>query len=105
MLRSRPCVAAFLAALLLAFAACRRASAPSPTAKGSQEVQTGGTLVIGTTTDIAGVNDIISGADRFSEDVISQMFLRLLDERPDYAKHPPTLAPELASSYSWSPDH
>lgn len=101
----RKCAALALAALSLALAGCRRAPSPPYASGASAQVQRGGTLAIGTTTDMAGVNDIISGADRFSEDIISQMFLRLLDERPDYAKHPPTMAPELASSYDWSPDH
>jgi len=105
MLRSRKWVALAIASLVVAFAGCRRAPAPHPKAAIPEQIRSGGTLAIGTTTDIAGVNDITSGVDRFSEDVISQMFLRLLNERPDYTKHPPTMAPELASSYDWSPDH
>lgn len=105
MLRTRTGAALTLAALLVISVGCRRETPPHPNGTASATPQRGGTLAIGTTIDIAGVNDIVSGGDRFSADVISQMFLHLLDERPDYAKHPPTMAPELASSYDWSPDH
>jgi len=67
--------------------------------------QRGGTLVAGSITDIEGVNELIISSSRSFNDVGYQMFLHLLDEQPDFAQHPPTFEPELATSYEWSDDH
>ena len=67
--------------------------------------QRGGTLVTGSITDIEGVNEVMVASSRTFNDIGYQMFLHLLDEQPDFAKHPPTFEPELATSYEWSDDH
>jgi peptide/nickel transport system substrate-binding protein len=65
----------------------------------------GGTVVIGWTADIKSVNELAIPATLLADEVLYRMFLHLLEEQPDYAEHPPTLAPQLARSYDWSPDH
>lgn len=56
-------------------------------------------------TDIEGVNELVIPSSRTFNDAGYNMFLHLLDEQPDFAKHPPTFEPELATSYEWSDDH
>lgn len=80
----------------------------SPTEQASGDDPTsrrGGTVVAGTIADIDTVNEALSSGTRATDSVVFQMFLHLLDERPDFADHPPTYAPELAESYEWSEDH
>lgn len=82
-----------LGVLLLAMVAC----APAATT-GSR------TVVVGTTVDLDGVNELVSGGSRFTNEVLELMFLNLLEERTDWSEHPPTLAPELAASWELSAD-
>lgn len=63
-----------------------------------------GTAVIAAGVDIQGVNQLTGGASRFEQDILDQLFLRLFEEQPDYAEHPPTFEPALASGYTWSED-
>lgn len=53
----------------------------------------------------SGVNPLISGGNRATQDLIDQLFLHLFEEQPDFADHPPTFAPQLAADWSWSDDH
>ena len=88
----------FLAALVVAaipVAACRP-SAPAPAS--------GRPWVVATAVDFAGVNELVSGSVRFSHEIHDLLFLGLARELPDYARHPPTLAPALAASWEVSPD-
>ena len=64
----------------------------------------GGTVVIAYASDLAGVNDLVSGGSQPTREILERMFLRLLDERPDYQEHPPSFAPRLAESYEFSED-
>jgi peptide/nickel transport system substrate-binding protein len=59
---------------------------------------------VGTTVDLAGVNELIAPGTSFTSDVLDQLFLELLAEQPDYAEHPPTFAPALAERYEVSAD-
>lgn len=94
-LRVRP-AAALGAALVLA--GCGEARPPgSPPAR--PRVAT-----VGTTVDLAGVNELVAGGVRFTNEVLDQLFLSLLAEQPDWAEHPPTLAPALAESWTLSAD-
>jgi peptide/nickel transport system substrate-binding protein len=60
--------------------------------------------VVATQTDIAGVNELVSGASGFSQDIIERMFLDLFEEQPDFTEHPPSFEPRLAESREWSDD-
>ena len=95
---------AAVALVVVAMACERRVEEPAPVAT-SVEPQRGGTAVIGSGADIGGVNELTSSHSTFSRSILEKLFLHLLEEQPDYALHPPTFAPQLASSYEWSEDH
>ncbi len=78
----------------LLLVACGRA----PEARGPS-----GTLVVALAADIAGVNELVSGGSRPTQDVLDQLFLHLFREGADPGG-PPRFAPELASDLAWSPD-
>jgi peptide/nickel transport system substrate-binding protein len=107
----RAALVALAALSLWLAAACGPAEDPaagtgSPRqAAGGGEPHRGGTLVAAWISDIEGVNELVESSSRTFNDVGYQMFLHLLDEQPDFAKHPPTFEPELATSYEWSDDH
>ncbi len=61
--------------------------------------------VVATTSDLAGVNELVSGGVRFTHEIQRLLYLELLEEQPDYARHPPSFAPSLAASWETSPDH
>ena len=73
--------------------------APAPSAAPPSQVAT-----IGTTIDLAGVNELVSGGVRFTNELLDLLFPNLLAEQPDWQEHPPTLAPDLARSYELSED-
>src|SRR5512134_39527 len=85
--------AAALGAALLAAGCGAAGSGPEPARATAPAVAT-----VGTTVDLAGVNELISGGVRFTNELLDQLFLSLLAEQPDWAEHPPTLAPSLAES-------
>ena len=51
-----------------------------------------------TIADLSGVNELVAADVTFTTDIHDQLFLQLLSERADFTEHPPTFAPELASS-------
>lgn len=80
--------------------------APAATAATDDgEPRRGGTLVVGTVSDMGGVNEVVNRSNRAFADIAQRMFLNLLEEQPDFADHPPTMAPALAESYEFSDDH
>jgi peptide/nickel transport system substrate-binding protein len=102
---SRRLPALLLAAALLA--GCERGGekpagpAAAQTAAGPRR---GGTAVAGWTAEPGGVNELILPSSVVTSDMLFRMFLHLLEEQPDFDKHPPTFAPQLARSYEWSAD-
>jgi peptide/nickel transport system substrate-binding protein len=60
--------------------------------------------VVATSVDFSGVNELVSGGVRFTHEIHDLLFLGLARELPDYAHHPPTLAPSLATSWELSED-
>ena len=79
------------------------APAPAPPAGPPRR---GGSATISNAEDLVSVNELVAGGTALSADVAQYaLFLRLLQEQPDYRDHPPTFAPRLAESYAWSPDH
>lgn len=94
-----------LAALLAGGLACRPAEDGGAGGDRGGEPRRGGTIVVGSISDIEGVNEVAISSSRANNDIVFQMFLHLLDEQPDFEEHPPTFAPELATSYEWSDDH
>ncbi|HYG63022.1 MAG TPA: ABC transporter substrate-binding protein [Thermoanaerobaculia bacterium] len=97
-------------ALLTAGAAgCDRREEPArPDGQAAQAAETprrGGTIVTGWISEPNGVNEFIVPSNQPTNELLHQIFLQLVDERPDFEQHPPTFAPELARSYEFSPDH
>ena len=92
--------------LCLAAAACGAPTADRDADHAGEAVspRTGGTLVIATDRDIAGINDLVSNATSISNELIGQLFLQLFDEEADFTEHPPTFTPRLAESYEFSED-
>ena len=78
--------------------ACNRSAPPEAPATGKT------TLVTAAITDIEGLNELVTADSRFTGEILEQMFLRLFEEQPDFELHPPTFAPSLAESWSFSPD-
>ncbi len=62
----------------------------------------GGTVVTGWTSEPLGVNDLIFPTTAIGNEVFFQTFQRLVEEQPDFAEHPATVAPQLAESWEWS---
>jgi peptide/nickel transport system substrate-binding protein len=92
--------AAWILAAALALAACRTREAAAPPKPPPPPV-----LVVASGSDLSGVNELaVSATRQFDQDVLSQMFLKLLAEQPDFETHPPTFAPELAKSWEASAD-
>lgn len=61
------------------------------------------TLVIGVLADIQSWNPYLAET-QFSEDLLALVYPSLVVEQPDYHEHPPTFAPSLAESWSFSDD-
>jgi peptide/nickel transport system substrate-binding protein len=72
--------------------------------QGSGEPVPGGTVVIGTLSDVQTWNPYLS-EDFFTDELLGLLFPSLAVEQPDYRDHPPSFAPSLARSRSWSDDH
>lgn len=79
-------------------------SEPAP-AQADSGPQRGGTLVAAAISDIDGVNELITGSSRMTDEVVFMLFANLAEEQPDFEDHPPTFKPELAESWEWSGDH
>lgn len=95
-----------LAAALVSVTGCSgEPQPPEANGPGTTEPVHGGTLVSGLSTDIGGVNELVTPATVINNAVLFRLFLHLLEEQPDVQEHPPTFAPHLARSYEWSEDH
>jgi peptide/nickel transport system substrate-binding protein len=99
-----------LLAASLALTGCRGGTEKASTshsakAGDAQTPRRGGTVVVGWNSDITGVNELIFPTNNLTDEVLFKIFLHLLQEQPDFERHPPTFAPQLARSYDWSPDH
>lgn len=79
-------------------AAFSAACAKPPSAASSSSV------TIGTTADLGGVNELVSGGARFTTEVLDQLLVHLFEEQPDWSEHPPSVAPALAESWQESAD-
>ncbi len=101
--RRWPLPPAALAAALLAVGCGGGGGSDPPVADGGRP-RSGGTLVVGASSDVRSVNQVLTAGTTFEQAILDQMFLRLFEEQPDYAEHPPTLAPQLAASQVWSED-
>jgi peptide/nickel transport system substrate-binding protein len=76
-----------------------------PPAAAAGKPRRGGTAVTGWSAEPAGINEYVVVPTAVTQELLIQVFLRLLEENPDFEKHPATFSPLLARSYVWSPDH
>src|ERR1700674_3328465 len=72
---------------------------------GTPAPRRGGTIVTGWNAEPQGVNEFLVAATNAGQEMLFQLFPRLLREEPDFERHPPTFSPALARSYEWSADH
>lgn len=63
------------------------------------------TAVIASSVDLGGINELTLTATAVTDEILFRLFLHLVEEQPDYQKHPPTFNPQLAQSWEWSADH
>ena len=61
-------------------------------------------MLVAASTDMGGVNELLSATGSFTQSVLRLMFLQLPQEQPDFDQHPPPVAPELAEQWAWSAD-
>ena len=92
------------AALTLLLCACGRGG-ESPSAAPAVDAgpQRGGTLVIGSISDVDAWNEYIS-QQSFAQNLLRRIYARLGQEQGDSREHPPTFEPLLAASWSFSVD-
>jgi peptide/nickel transport system substrate-binding protein len=81
------------------------ARAEAEHAGGAPTPHRGGTVVVGWSAQPSGVNEYTVPGTAVTTEINRQLFLHLVQELPDFERHPPTFAPELAESFDWSPDH
>ena len=95
-----------LLGLLAGASGCDRPARPADQEPaGEGQPRRGGTVVIASSTDLGGVNELTVSSTAITDEILFRMFLHLVEEQPDFQQHPPTFAPSLASSYEWSEDH
>jgi peptide/nickel transport system substrate-binding protein len=81
------------------------ASTTAPAGGTPETPRRGGTVVAGWASEPSGVNEVIAHSTNVTNELLQRIFLKLVQEQPDFEKHPPTFAPLLARSYEFSPDH
>lgn len=102
-----PAVAVCALAALLAPSCRPRDERPGGAAAAPAAAETpvrGGTLVIGAASDIAGFNELVVPSTAPTNEILRQLFLQLVQEQPDFERHPPTFEPQLAERWEFSPD-
>lgn len=93
-------LAALAVAAALATAGACGGERPTIDGDAGAEPRRGGQVVIGSSSDISGVNEVVVPMTAITTEVVRQLFLPLLEERPDYR----TLEPRLAESWAFSDD-
>jgi len=95
--------------LLLAItllAGCGRGGKQTPQGAGAAATpRRGGAITTAWIAEPAGLNEYTNPSSLPTRELLWAVFSHLRLEQPDFAEHPPTFAPELATSYDWSPDH
>jgi peptide/nickel transport system substrate-binding protein len=61
--------------------------------------------VVGLSAAPTTVNELLARSSNVNGEMTRLLFLHLLEEQPDFERHPPTFTPRLAASYQWSADH
>lgn len=101
---ARPLLFALLVCLTGWTAACAgdrdRPAADHDTPPAEAQPQRGGQAVVGSGTDIAGVNEVVTSSSLVNSEVVRRLFLTLVDELPDFR----SVKPRLAESWDFSDD-
>ena len=95
---------AFAAVLVFIASACGSPDQPPTAPAADGPPGPGGTVVVGLLSDIQSWNPYLS-EDSATDNLLALVYPSLAVEQPDYHLHPPTFAPALAESWSWSEDH
>lgn len=91
------------ACFALAFTVCLAGVGCTP--KGASTSPPASVATIPLSADLTSVNELLAGGSQVTGDLLRrQLFATLLEEQADFASHPPTFAPGLAESWTWSPD-
>ena len=105
-MRSRQRLLAFLAvAALLAGAACHDDTGTTAPQPGDSGPRQGGQVIVPLYADLTTVNPYESTGEASEAEVLDLLFPSLMTEQPDYALHPPTFSPQLATSWEFSQDN
>jgi peptide/nickel transport system substrate-binding protein len=91
--------------VVIASSACSGGGGTNSAASGTPGTTSkrGGTLVVGSTVDADAWNEYLS-QQTFAINLLHRIYARLAQEQGDASLHPPSFAPLLASSWSFSPD-
>jgi peptide/nickel transport system substrate-binding protein len=91
-------------ACLLLLAACGSPHPPPAPDGAGVPPTTGGTVVVGLLSDVQSWNPYLA-EDSATANLLALVYPSLAVEQPDYQRHPPTFAPALAHTWTWSDDH
>lgn len=103
MVRGRRRRLAIGCALLVWGLACKKATPPEPPQP--TEPVHGGQVTVAVAQDIASFNEYTGFAESTELAILDLLFPSLLTEQPDYELHPPSFAPNLATSWAFSEDN
>jgi peptide/nickel transport system substrate-binding protein len=106
MRRDNPIPAPVAACVLLAalgLTAVGLGAAAGPVKPPAATPAAGGRIVIGVRGDVTSFN-IYTATNAFTQEVVDLLDLKLAAEQDDFALHPPSFRPGLASSWEWSRD-
>jgi len=90
-------------ALGLIVSGCGGGADSATPAAGGPAQKRGGTLVVGSISDVDAWNEYVS-QQTFANNLLRRIYARLGQEQGDAAAHPPTFAPLLAASWAFSGD-
>ncbi|MGE5235527.1 MAG: peptide-binding protein [Acidobacteriota bacterium] len=101
--RMKGCLA--VAALACAAGACRNDQAPPVRPVAADGPRRGGQVIVGILSDVETFNEYQWSGDSYDLQIIDLLFPSLMIEQPDFELHPPSFAPNLASSWEFSQDN
>jgi peptide/nickel transport system substrate-binding protein len=94
-----------LVVFALAGAACRNDRSAPVQRVTTDGPRRGGQVTVGILDDIETFNEYQWSGDSYDLEVIDLLFPSLMTEQPDFELHPPSFAPNLASSWEFSQDN
>lgn len=104
MARGKPWPLVLGCALILWGLGCGK-KAPTPASLQVTEAVHGGQITVALAQDITSFNEYTGFAESTELAILDLLFPSLLTEQPDYELHPPSFAPNLATSWAFSEDN